>query len=1317
MTGNQPIIITLTINGVDYERDIITDSLSINYVYHNNLDPADATVSCKIPFDLEVAELIKVHNNTDIKVVFTNGTKKLFTGFLRKNFNFEKKQRVQPIALEIVSPSYLLKKKIAVPFQLENVRVYDLIVDLVLKSGFTFDVSLPGTISDYTVPFFQAEEKDDIHDIISELLFEFGYVLSFNTDGALTANPLFNQPPNEITQVFDGSNIRSSLTQTAKEEKYTSVVDSWENKELKLSTLVFQDTTGNTAIHQARIEIAPNAYYLNNEWNYLDLDSTLGEVVYAKNFNYNETVFEPGIYFNHKVEYGKPAVRFYNNTTTPKYITKFEVYADAYINTGVNKTGNVVGDSDNVLEIESKYVLDETIIKDLVQNVADYYRYSDFTVKLHSNADYPIGSFVTVKEAYMGTIVGRIIDKKIKLLSDIEYGIEAIKEYQPAEEAATYKYVKPNFSWNIISYEDTVPPTRPIILRSSVDTSHGYISITFSESVDEDSGVAYYRVYRKLQSENVAKVPYTISPPPIDEPYSDDGTITFTDDRIEQYENYIYQISAIDRAGNESLKSNELRISSTINERPLPPLSVYAIADNADYIVVSVTRRPDLTDDRHIAVAWLTEISRDGGTMWDTLPETSSDNFTYYYDRNKDGYPEKSDLANYLFRVYSKSRYNQYSERGTVSMPPDTTFYLGWQPVLPDLKIRASGRQVGLSWAAQYIYGKPTFEVQIAKQLEIDDQNIITDLTNDSNWRVPSKDDTNIFNFGQRFQSILDSCKASYEGYRYHYGDFKEAYSDPNSPGLKITNNNAFNMSVPLDQVVRASTSENEAIDGGVAGTELFDEAIDGGNVAGSFDENIDGGIASTTQWEKSEFATLYTFGVDTVYYFRVKCTEELSGKTTDWVRADCLSTSTGAMDVVNDAIRAAQIEAGAIINEKLGNNAVTEIKIAPLSITETKIGDDSISTRTIQAEAVTSNEIASRTILAENIKANEITGNEIAANTIAAGKLVVGTVTSDSGALGAGGIKTVSIANGAVVASKIYVEELSAITANMGLLTDGALQYNSNNYWAMSNNTAGITPGTFQIGNGNDHVLKFVPGEGLTIKTTVIEITSLGTKVKGGLKVEDSNDTDTLFEVVAANDETNDKINLNVPTSATSISATGAISAYSGSFTDSLSANTISASDSISATNSISAYNGDFTYDASAEYGLFDYVQASKAITTNRLDCNGQLNANSYAYFYDHTTFNAGVSFGDYVRFYNAVYPRVNPVAGLFIFAVPDGESSVTFTPPQGWYTMGTYNVTYGSITSTTITGIHSLSGPASGTSPSIIISYVTCGLYYLKY
>jgi hypothetical protein len=47
--------------------------------------------------------------------------------------------------------------------------------------------------------------------------------------------------------------------------------------------------------------------------------------------------------------------------------------------------------------------------------------------------------------------------------------------------------------------------------------------------------------------------------------------------------------------------------------------------------------------------------------------------------------------------------------------------------------------------------------------------------------------------------------------------------------------------------------------------------------------------------------------------------------------------------------------------------------------------------------------------------------------------------------------INTAHIVDGSITAEKILVKELSAITANLGLITDGALQGNSFNYWALS--------------------------------------------------------------------------------------------------------------------------------------------------------------------------------------------------------------------------------------------------------------------------
>lgn len=72
--------------------------------------------------------------------------------------------------------------------------------------------------------------------------------------------------------------------------------------------------------------------------------------------------------------------------------------------------------------------------------------------------------------------------------------------------------------------------------------------------------------------------------------------------------------------------------------------------------------------------------------------------------------------------------------------------------------------------------------------------------------------------------------------------------------------------------------------------------------------------------------------------------------------------------------------------------------------------------------------------ITADNIAANTITGNEIAANTITASEIASGAITTNK--IAAWAVDTTQLADYSVVADKMYVSQLSAISANLWTIT-----------------------------------------------------------------------------------------------------------------------------------------------------------------------------------------------------------------------------------------------------------------------------------------
>jgi hypothetical protein len=134
--------------------------------------------------------------------------------------------------------------------------------------------------------------------------------------------------------------------------------------------------------------------------------------------------------------------------------------------------------------------------------------------------------------------------------------------------------------------------------------------------------------------------------------------------------------------------------------------------------------------------------------------------------------------------------------------------------------------------------------------------------------------------------------------------------------------------------------------------------------------------------------------------------------------------------DLRPNTVSAAQIATGAVTNLKLLDGAVTAAKTAVAAIDP--------SSGNLSANSVTANNIQAGTITGDKIFANTITGNNIAAFTIGAQAIAAQAITAVK--IESGAVTSDKIFAGAVTSDKITVNNLAAISANMGTITAGTL-------------------------------------------------------------------------------------------------------------------------------------------------------------------------------------------------------------------------------------------------------------------------------------
>lgn len=441
-------------NGEIKESPIIKEGYSSQEIFHNNLKAADGSCSFRIPFDVELSNLFQTQINlgkVKVEIQDENGHN-INTYYCKDSMKFEKTQKNQPISIQAVSPSFFLDETLK-----RNIVIIGNTITLVIKKLLA-EIDLANSIGSIDIPYvlniFTAEEGKNVKDLINTLLYEYGYISYFDENGKFNTRPLFDDLPQDvtgITQTFDGTNSRDKIVINAKSHEADYVAANYEKVDYFQNTLIFSDTQNADNDNKCLIEIQP--YYcifestderekritLNDgsKENYLDYDSTLGEVRYVSGIT-------PDVIFDNGIEYSlsrfdsfggdlidQACLKAYNPTSDSLYCRKLDIYGDAWIatesNTVISSTGT------KLKEVTLKYVHDRNVAERFAVNLANYYRFANFEITLKSYDDFALGSCVKVTDYGIGTYYGRIVSKKRTLSNDcIEYKIETLTDYVPA---------------------------------------------------------------------------------------------------------------------------------------------------------------------------------------------------------------------------------------------------------------------------------------------------------------------------------------------------------------------------------------------------------------------------------------------------------------------------------------------------------------------------------------------------------------------------------------------------------------------------------------------------------------------------------------------------------------------------------------------------------------------------------------------------------------------------------------------------------------------------------------------------------------------
>ena len=407
MTLNNPKL-TLTFLGEDVEPStlevdsscILKESVSSTFQLFSSLKSSSRQMSLSLRRKTPAIEFI-IRTEGDILAVLTDGSSTIFTGYLSTNYSWtlgEYGEEALSITIEDVGSKLLGKAFIKSGSHLFKCTASNAIKAVAEKAGVSLSASIP--IIDTNIVKV-ISEGETCKDILSEMLYELGYVYYFENDGKMNLFSFLNLPSTESV-VLDGTTLVLKGSTAVTLSKSIRQYNSSKVRFTELGTvehyLVYRNTTDKDSSHPYCNLVLKDGEAFDGAEIYTIDDSvtrtpTQIEAVNAE--SETETVGSGEIIAIENVEaviekYGSitasitaaggPYLKVYaeSRTGAERSITRLDAYADVLYEKSENivLAGDDTTSSDNTLEEELVYVHTDLDAKKHTPLVSQYYRYS-----------------------------------------------------------------------------------------------------------------------------------------------------------------------------------------------------------------------------------------------------------------------------------------------------------------------------------------------------------------------------------------------------------------------------------------------------------------------------------------------------------------------------------------------------------------------------------------------------------------------------------------------------------------------------------------------------------------------------------------------------------------------------------------------------------------------------------------------------------------------------------------------------------------------------------------------------------------------------
>tara|TARA_Y100000310_G_scaffold52084_1_gene47913 strand:+ start:2208 stop:5186 length:2979 start_codon:yes stop_codon:yes gene_type:complete len=338
----------------------------------------------------------------DIPVRIQKDAADWFIGVVRPNYQSVTYGNFDGLQIEAVDDSYEIQKTIDQDLTWQNYKVCDtgatgssIVHQLLVTAGYALgDMSL--TTINKTISWYVVEKRGEktYWNEINALLYEFGYVLDVDESGVFIMRPM--HPTSLSTSALVDADMVQPFRVSRKIAKWEAARVNWNPVDTLVDILVFSDRTDENETNPCNISIANTIYYPTGA-SASDAVLAVYRVEDAELLNVTNEV----LIWNSWGTLTAPTQTFGSKSADIRFLggagggtlTQFDIRGDAIIKDKTKVRRSVVygvANTERILEVNTRFIEDETDGDQLASDLVNYYDYAKFTYKFEVDPDFTI---------------------------------------------------------------------------------------------------------------------------------------------------------------------------------------------------------------------------------------------------------------------------------------------------------------------------------------------------------------------------------------------------------------------------------------------------------------------------------------------------------------------------------------------------------------------------------------------------------------------------------------------------------------------------------------------------------------------------------------------------------------------------------------------------------------------------------------------------------------------------------------------------------------------------------------------------------------